>query len=120
MPKATPLTYYVSIKATPAPLLAKQTTQPKRCTSGSVEALVSTDARSDHAVLDFLVTFFIKKKGKTRTLCKRLHLMHLHLQQHSKQIYVTLYLSQILRLAAYNLYQQLVSAYLLLYTGLLK
>jgi len=24
-----------------------------------VEALASTDARSDHAVLDFLVTFFI-------------------------------------------------------------
>jgi hypothetical protein len=31
-----------------------------------VEALACTDARSDHAVLDFLVTFFIKKKGKNK------------------------------------------------------
>jgi hypothetical protein len=33
-----------------------------------VEALARTDARSDHAVLDFLVTFFIKKKGKNNRL----------------------------------------------------
>jgi hypothetical protein len=32
------------------------------------EALACTDARSDHAVLDFLVTFFIKKKGKNNHL----------------------------------------------------
>jgi hypothetical protein len=31
-----------------------------------VEALACTDARSDYAVLDFLVTFFIKKKGKNK------------------------------------------------------
>jgi len=31
-----------------------------------VEAQARTDARSDHAVLDFLVTFFIKKKGKNK------------------------------------------------------
>jgi hypothetical protein len=37
-----------------------------RCTLGNVEALACTDARSDHAVLDFLVTFFIKKKGKNK------------------------------------------------------
>jgi len=28
-----------------------------------VEAMACTDARSDYAVLDFLGTFFIKKKG---------------------------------------------------------
>jgi len=33
-----------------------------------VEAQACTDARSDHAVLDFLVTFFIKKKGKNNHL----------------------------------------------------
>jgi hypothetical protein len=33
-----------------------------------VEALARTDARSDHAVLDFLGTFFIKKKGKNNHL----------------------------------------------------
>jgi hypothetical protein len=30
--------------------------------------MARTDARSDHAVLDFLVTFFIKKKGKNNNL----------------------------------------------------
>jgi hypothetical protein len=64
MPKATPHTYSVSIKATHAPLLAKPATLPKSCTLGNVEALACTDARSDYAVLDLLVTFFIKKKGK--------------------------------------------------------
>jgi len=29
-----------------------------------VEALARTDARSDYAVLDFFVSFFIKKKRK--------------------------------------------------------
>ena len=67
MPKATPLTHYVSHKATHALLLAKQTTQLKRCILGNGEALARTDARSDHAVLDFLVTFFIKKKGKNNS-----------------------------------------------------
>jgi len=62
-----PLNCSVSIKATHAFLLAKQTTESKRCTFGSVEAVACTDARSDHAVLDFLVTFFIKKKGKNKS-----------------------------------------------------
>jgi hypothetical protein len=30
--------------------------------------MACTDARSDYAVLDFLVTFFIKKKGKNNDL----------------------------------------------------
>jgi hypothetical protein len=33
-----------------------------------VEALARTDARSDHAVLDFFVSFFIKKKRKNNHL----------------------------------------------------
>jgi hypothetical protein len=33
-----------------------------------VVALACTDARSDHAVLDFLGTFFIKKKGTNKNL----------------------------------------------------
>jgi hypothetical protein len=39
-----------------------------------VEALACTDARSDHAVLDFFVSFFIKKKRKTTTCCQQAHL----------------------------------------------
>ena len=66
MPKATSLTYTVSIQATLQTWLAKQYIRQYRCTLGSVEALARTDARSDHAVLDFLVTFFIKKKGKNK------------------------------------------------------
>jgi hypothetical protein len=66
MPKATSLTYSVSIKTTHALLLAKPATPLMRCTSCNEEALARTDARSDHAVLDFLVTFFIKKKGKNK------------------------------------------------------
>jgi hypothetical protein len=36
----------------------------KRCTLGNVVALAGQNARSDRVCLDFLVTFFIKKKGK--------------------------------------------------------
>ena len=68
MPRAITLNRSVSIKAAHAPSLAQQTIQPKRCTLGNGEALARTDARSDHAVLDFLVTFFIKKKGKNKNL----------------------------------------------------
>jgi hypothetical protein len=60
------LSYSVSIKTTPAPLLAKPYTPKQRCTLGNVEALACKDARSDHAVLDFLCTFFIKKKGANK------------------------------------------------------
>jgi|SRR4051812_24207421 hypothetical protein len=63
-----PTNFSVSIKALHALLLAKQTTQLKQCTLGNVEALARTDARSDHAVLDFFVSFFIKKKRKNRNL----------------------------------------------------
>jgi len=62
------LHFAVSTQAPHALSLDKPSTQPRRCTSGSVEALACTDARSDHAVLDFLVTFFIKKKGKNNHL----------------------------------------------------
>jgi len=85
-------------KAAHAPLFAQQTLQPKRRTLGSVEALACTDARSDHAVLDFLVTFFIKKKGKNRNYLTASTLKNLRSIQHQKQpsiqiklIYVTLY-----------------------------
>ena len=33
---------------------------------GNAEALARKNARSDHVFLDFLVTFFIKKKGKNK------------------------------------------------------
>jgi hypothetical protein len=56
--------YSVSNKAPHALLLSKQTTLSKRCILGNEEALACTDARRVYAVLDFLVTFFIKKKGK--------------------------------------------------------
>jgi hypothetical protein len=56
----------VSIKAPHALLLAKQTTSLKRCTIGNGEALARQNARSDRVCLDFLVTFFIKKKGKNK------------------------------------------------------
>src|ERR1700759_2783389 len=58
----------VSINILHAFLLAKQIAQPTRCTLGSVEALACTDARRDHAVLDFFVSFFIKKKRKNSNL----------------------------------------------------
>jgi len=45
-------------------LLAQQYTPILKSLLGNVVALARTDARRDHAVLDFLVTFFIKKKGK--------------------------------------------------------
>jgi len=34
--------------------------------SGNGEALASTDARSDHVVLDFFVSFCIKAKRKSK------------------------------------------------------
>src|SRR6476660_6749165 len=46
----------------PAPLLAKQTNKQSRCTSGSVEALACTDARSDYAVLELFGYFFFQEK----------------------------------------------------------
>jgi hypothetical protein len=45
-----------------------------------VEALACTDARSDYAMLDFLGTFFIKKKERTTTCCQQAHSKHLQLQ----------------------------------------
>jgi hypothetical protein len=60
--------YAVSTQAPHALLLSKQTTPPNRCTLGNVEAQACTDARSDHAVLDFFVSFFIKKKRKNKNL----------------------------------------------------
>ena len=56
------------------PLLAQPSTPLKKCTLGSVEAQARTDARSDHAVLDFLVTFFIKKKGKDKKYMYKVNL----------------------------------------------
>ena len=64
-PKAIHLTHSVSINITPALLLAKHTTKPYRCTLGNVEGLASTDARSDHAVLElFGYLFLSREKGK--------------------------------------------------------
>jgi hypothetical protein len=54
-----PLIHHVSINIAQAILLANPSTQLNRCTLGSVEALARTDARSDHAVLDFFVSFCI-------------------------------------------------------------
>jgi hypothetical protein len=67
-------------------LLAKPATPPKSCTLGNVEALASTDARSDYAVLDFLVTFFIKKKGKNNHLLSASTLKNCRSIQHLKQL----------------------------------
>jgi hypothetical protein len=58
MPKATHLPHYVSFKTTHSPLFAKPTSTPKRCTLGNGVALASTDARSDHAVLELFGYFF--------------------------------------------------------------
>ena len=58
----------VSAKAAHASLLAKPYTLKQKWSLGNVVGLASTDARRDHAVLDFLVTFFIKKKGKNNHL----------------------------------------------------
>ena len=49
-------------KAAHSLLLSKPLTQPNRYTLDSVEALARTDARSDHAVLDFFVSFLSRKK----------------------------------------------------------
>jgi hypothetical protein len=49
-------------KVTPALLLAQPFTPKQRCTLGSVEALASTDARRDHAVLELFGYFFFQEK----------------------------------------------------------
>jgi hypothetical protein len=66
--KGNPPYYQLSIKSAPASLLAQQHIPIQQSLLGNGEALARTDARSDHAVLDFLVTFFIKKKGKNKNL----------------------------------------------------
>src|SRR5437763_15701408 len=87
MPKATHLISYASYSFTPAPLLAKQTTQPKRCILGNVEALARTDARSDHAVLELFCFFFLsREKRKISTICIKLTYINLINKKHSKQI----------------------------------
>ena len=53
-----PLLYCIH-HSTPALLLAQPFTSKQRCTLSSVEALASTDARSDHAVLELFGYFFL-------------------------------------------------------------
>src|SRR3954451_11258399 len=82
MPTATSLTYTVSIQATLQILLAKQCIKQSSCTLGNGEGMACTNyltetnkkhysrsnARSDHAVLDFFVSFCIKAKRKINLL----------------------------------------------------
>ena len=73
MPTATTphIAFPTNIKS--ALLLAQPFTPKQRCTLGSVEAMARKNARSDRVFLDFLGTFFIKKKGTKRTICKNIY-----------------------------------------------
>jgi len=56
------------LNCTRKPSTAKPYPQILKSFLGNVAALARTDARSDHAVLDFLGTFCIKTKGANKNL----------------------------------------------------
>ena len=71
-------------------MLAQQTASLKRCILGNGEALACTDARSDHAVLDFFVSFCIKAKRKNNHLLSASASTTLSCIQHLKQVALSL------------------------------
>ena len=102
--------YSLSIKAAHASLLAQPYTPILQSLLGNGEALASTDARRDHAVLDFLVTFLSRKKWQTKIHCKQSNFKTLtNLKAHpkwfySKAIHLTIYLLSNIKFHSFPFY----------------